>query len=224
MPEKSTENPWLSIPASDYENHMGSPGVDQLRLLRELLRDRVAEFRPASLAVLGCATGAGFETIDPARVRRIVGIDINPEYIEIVRRRFAASVPGLELICADVATLDLPPCSLDLFHAALVLEYVAPEVVVAKTAAWLVPGGILSILVQLPSPSGKVSHTPFASLKSLDSWMRLVDPGELATIVTRHGFTQVRSETIDWVGGKRFYTAAYRLQGPAPGEIATPGS
>jgi ubiquinone/menaquinone biosynthesis C-methylase UbiE len=212
MTDESTRNPWLSIPASDYEGHMESPSVDQQRLLRDLLHERVEEFRPASLAVLGCATGAGFETIDPATVRRLVAIDINPEYIEIVRRRFAASIPGLELICADVVTLEFPPRSLDLFHAALVLEYVSPEVVAAKVARWLAPGGILSVLLQLPGAHGRVSDTPFASLKSLDSFMKLIDPPELTTIVTRHGFTPVRSHTIDWVGGKKFFAGIYRCE------------
>lgn len=223
MSEDLNRNPWLSILASDYEGHMESPGVDQLRLLRELLRERVEEFLPESLAVLGCATGAGFESIDPTRVRRLVGIDINPEYIEIVRRRFAAAIPGLELICSDVAVLDLPPRSLDLFHAALVLEYVAPEVVVTKAATWLVPGGILSVLLQLPAAGGKVSDTSRASLRSLDSWMQLVEPDRLAAIATRHGFTEIRSQTIDWVGGKRFFAGVYRLKSPAAGEIARPG-
>lgn len=212
MTREPTRNPWLSIPASDYEGHMESPGVDQQRLLRDLLHERVEEFHPASLAVLGCATGAGFETIDPPTVRRLVAIDINPEYIEVVRHRFAGRIPGLELICADVTTLELPPRSLDLFHAALVLEYASPEIVVEKVARWLVPGGILSVLAQLPSAHGKVSDTPFASLKALDAFMKLVDPLDLTAIMTRHGFTTVRSYTIQWIGGKQFFAAVCRLE------------
>jgi len=213
MNGKTRPNPWLSIPASDYEGHMESPGVDQQRLLRDLLRERVEEFRPAALAVLGCATGAGFETIDPSIVRRLIAIDINPEYVELVRHRHATRLPGLELICADVAAVDLPPRSLNLFHAALVLEYVSPEMVVGKAAAWLVPSGILSVLVQLPSQRGQVSDTPFVSLKSLDGFMKLVDPGDLAAIATRSGFAAVRSYTVTWVGGKSFLAAIYRLEG-----------
>ena len=128
-------------------------------------------------------------------------------------RLTATRLPGLELICADVAAVDLPPRSLNLFHAALVLEYVSPEMVVGKAAAWLVPSGILSVLVQLPSQRGQVSDTPFVSLKSLDGFMKLVDPGDLAAIATRSGFAAVRSYTVTWVGGKSFLAAIYRLEG-----------
>lgn len=213
MRREPKRNPWLSIPASDYEGHMESPHVDQQRLLRDLLRERVEEFRPAALAVLGCATGAGFETVDPAVVRRLVAIDINPEYLELVRRRHAARLPGLELLCADIAAVDLAPRSLDLLHAALVLEYVSPELVIERAATWLVPGGIFSVLLQLPSEHGNVSDTPFTSLKSLDGVMTLVDPGELVALTLRHGFATVRTGTIDWTGGKRFFAAILRLAG-----------
>jgi SAM-dependent methyltransferase len=129
-----------------------------------------------------------------------------------IRRGFAAGIPGLELICADVAMLDLEPTSLDLFHAALALEYVSPEIVVKKVATWLAPGGVLSVLLQLPSAHGKVSDTPFVSLKALDPWMKLVDPQDLAGLLSQHGFAPVLSHIIDWVGGKRFFAGVYRLE------------
>lgn len=82
-------NPWLKIPASDYEGHMEAVG--QRALLGQIFRDVYSLVRPRRLAILGCATGNGFEYVDTAITERIVGVDINPDYIEIARRRFSAS-------------------------------------------------------------------------------------------------------------------------------------
>jgi hypothetical protein len=48
-------NPWLSIPLEDYEGHMGSAGVQQLRILAELFKRALDRCLPESVAVLGIA-------------------------------------------------------------------------------------------------------------------------------------------------------------------------
>ena len=85
MTDGDAANPWLGIPAADYEGHMGDPRVAQLRLLGDVFEESLREFRPAAVVVPGCATGNGFERIDPAATRRIVGIDINPEFLALAR-------------------------------------------------------------------------------------------------------------------------------------------
>ena len=57
-------NPWLSIPLEDYEGHMGSEGVRQLRALAELFKCALDLCLPESVAVLGVAGGNGLEQID----------------------------------------------------------------------------------------------------------------------------------------------------------------
>jgi len=71
-------NPWHTIQAEDYEGHMASPDVGQLQVLNKLFKTVLEEQRPVSVAILGCSTGNGFEHIDTAITRRVVGIDINP--------------------------------------------------------------------------------------------------------------------------------------------------
>jgi SAM-dependent methyltransferase len=210
MSSPDRPNPWLSIPASDYEGHMRSPEVGQLAFLSDVFGEILEEFRPVTLAVLGCATGNGFERIDPARVRRVVGVDVNPEYLEIARRRFAPRIPGLELIRADLSAADLEPGSCDLIHAALVLEYAAPEIVVPKAAAWLAPGGVFSVVLQLPADSGMVTETAFASLRSLEQTMRLVDPSELAELTRANGLVEIRARKVTLPSGKPFFVAVHR--------------
>ena len=93
-------NPWLEVPLADYENHMNSAGVEQLAALSELFAEALAYCQPESVAVIGIAGGNGLDRVDNTVTRRVVGIDINPAYLDAVRQRFE-QMPGLELICAD---------------------------------------------------------------------------------------------------------------------------
>ena len=90
------EKTWLKIPLSDYEGHMGSDTVRQLEPLAGLFGRALELCKPRSVAILGVAGGNGLERID-CNVTRIVGIDINPEYLKTVRERHG-TLPGLELL------------------------------------------------------------------------------------------------------------------------------
>ena len=59
-------NPWLTIPLEDYEAHMSLPAVNQAALMADILACVCDTYRPASLALLGCAGGLGLDRVDPA--------------------------------------------------------------------------------------------------------------------------------------------------------------
>ena len=199
-------NPWLSIPASDYEAHMDSPAVGQLAALNRLFRDVYREQLPARLAVLGCTTGNGFVHIDPAATARVVGVDINPDYIEIARRRYAAVLPGLELYCADLAECDFPAAAFDMVYAALVFEYVDVSALLKKTSGWLGRGGLLAAVLQLEHDAkAPVTATEYASLRLLEPLMRLVPPVEFLAAATQAGLSLVREWEVPLASGKRFW-------------------
>ncbi len=96
------KNPWLEIPLADYEGHMALPEVAQATLLADVFEKALRKHAPASVSILGCAGGNGFDRIDPQVTTRVVGIDINPAYIAIARDRFQRRLLGLELIVADL--------------------------------------------------------------------------------------------------------------------------
>lgn len=212
MSAPPTTNPWLSIPADDYENHMGSPAVRQLQFLNETFRKTVEEFRPSSVVIPGCTTGNGFEHLDPAVTRSIVGIDINPLYLGILFRRFGRRLPGLSLVCADITTWECPPASTDLLHCALVLEYVDPDPFMVRAVRWLKPGGLLSVVLQLPSHGlGNVTLTPFTSLHRLESTLTLRNPDDLTALALRSGLRLHRADVRSLLTSKTFFVALYRL-------------
>jgi SAM-dependent methyltransferase len=209
-------NPWLSIPASDYEAHMSSPAVGQLQYLSRVFRELLVELQPNSVAVLGCATGNGFEHIRPA-MQPVIGVDINPAYLDILRSRFGDRLPGLKLLCADMERCALESRSLDLVHCALVLEYVRPVVAIENAAAWLKPEGVLSVVLQLPSEdSGPVTATPYTSLRALESTMKLVNPELVRDLALRQGLRLKRSRIDTLPTGKAFHVGVYILPGRKP--------
>jgi trans-aconitate methyltransferase len=198
-------NPWLSIPLSDYEAHMALPAVDQSRMLADELEKLLQTHRPHALAVIGCAGGNGFERIDPQQTPRVVGVDINPDYLACAQRRFEGACRSLELICADVQSAPLTFAPVDLMFAGLIFEYVDVSTTLANLTARLRPGGILAVLVQLPA-AGKapVTMTPFASLTTLSAIMRLTPPEEVIGAARGTGLSLTAMQRIEPGTGKRF--------------------
>lgn len=186
-------NPWLSVPLSDYEGHMGSDGVQQLGALSDLFGEALGLCRPESVAVIGIAGGNGLDRIDGAVTRRVVGFDINPAYLDEVRRRYPDR-GGLELVCLDVACLDAAGHAMvhdpfRLVHAALIFEHAGMGQCLDNALSLVSADGFLSVVLQLPSDSEPaVSKTAFASLQGLSATFATIDPTTFRQTLERRGF------------------------------------
>lgn len=204
-------NPWLEIPAGDYEGHMGSPQVGQLQMLSERLGKVTAATRPARAAVLGCTTGNGFEHFDPLVTRTLVGVDINPEYLEIARVRFGGYGGKLELVCADLDAWDCGGQRFDLVHAGLVFEYVEAGRLLGRIARALAPGGTLSVVLQLPVEGlPAVSQTRYTSLEKLGPIFRHYQPEEFRALAGQAGLGETEGEICTLPSGKEFYFGLFQ--------------
>jgi Methyltransferase domain len=204
----SADNPWLTIPLADYEAHMALPQVGQAQVLADLFAAELRERSPSSVAVLGCAGGNGFEHASAAL--RVVGVDVNPDYIAAARARFASRLPRLELHVADLerAQLDLEP--VELVFAALVLEYVELESVLERIGGWLAPRGTLTTVLQLPGAEApEITPSPFTSLARLAPRLRLVSPERLVQLAARSGLRVSDTRTATATGGKRFAVQSF---------------
>lgn len=200
--------PWLSIPAADYEAHMGPDGAGQLAVLSGALAEAYGRTRPRRLLVLGCATGNGLEHVRCDVTERVVGVDVNPSYLAVTRERFGASLPGLELVCADVERLELEQGSFDLIFAGLIFEYVEAELLLERIARWLGPEGVCCAVLQLAGDgSVPVSDTGVSSLRSLAPVMRLLTADELARSGRRAGLRVADSREARLPADKRLLIA-----------------
>ncbi len=205
-------NPWLNIPLQDYEGHMALPDVGQAELLTNQLEGLLARHQPTSVALVGCAGGNGFVQVAEAGVRRLVGIDINPQYVADAQARFGDKIAGLETLCADI---EQPLSGIEpvaLIYAALVFEYVDIAKAMLSLRALCVSGGNLATLLQLPKEgAASVSPSPFTSLQDLRSIMRLVPPSHLRAAAAHVGFTLLSEETISLTSGKQFCLQVFNL-------------
>jgi len=200
-------NPWLTVPASEYEGHMITAG--QLPALSAIFRDVYLQWKPRRLAVLGCATGNGFEHVVSSVTEHVIGVDINAAYLGVARMRFAASGFKLTPIHGDILQTELEPESLDLVHAALVLEYADPELVVPKIAKWLSPHGVCCVVLQREGPQPKVTPTGFQSVRALAGIMRLHQPETIRALASSAGLISLRSWEVPLPNEKSFSVNVY---------------
>jgi SAM-dependent methyltransferase len=202
-----TPNPWTVVPAADYERYMGPEGVDQLAPLAAIFQESYLAAQPDRLLVLGCATGNGLEHVNPAVTKRIVGVDVNLQYLGIARQRFFHLGPKLELYCQEAEKFRAAPGSFDLVHAALLFEYLHPEVLVRRIVEWLGDGGTCSVVLQLPGGSGPA--TPSRTMQLIQRAMKLVPPDELTQLFEHYGLPRKRARTVPLEHGKSFWVGAF---------------
>jgi SAM-dependent methyltransferase len=216
------QNPWLKIPAADYEAHMASPNVDQLRVLSALFSEVLNEFLPTSVAVLGCATGNGFEHVKPSGIDRVVGVDINPAYLEILKDRFLTKIKCLELIEADISYPEFRIEPVSVIFAGLVFEFVNVSITLNNIVRCLKPGGVLvAALQKQKSDSSLVTPTIYGSLRSLASIANLVSPAVFSNICTNKGLLLLKNREVGLKSGKSLFVGFYQ-KGAEPTNPADP--
>jgi Methyltransferase domain len=205
-------NPWLSVPLEDYEGHMSSPQVQQLAVLSELFGEALALCRPASVAILGIAGGNGLEHIDPQVTKRVVGVDLNPMYLDAVAQRYQR-ISKLELHCVDLAkdaaSWDADQL-VDLVHAALVFEHAGVGRCLENAVSLVARGGALSVVLQLPSETEHgVGATAFPSIQNLKDHFTFVDPVSLRGLLEQRGFCLRHETRRALASGKSFWMGVF---------------
>ena len=205
-------NPWLTIPLEDYEAHMSLPAVNQAALMADILAFVCDTYRPASLALLGCAGGLGLDRVDPAVVSRIVAIDINGSYAQRARERFAERFHAFSAFVADIERDPLPIVPVRLAFAALVFEYVDPVAAMRNVTPLLEPGGALVTVIQLPGSAAEaVTPSPYEAIQRLSGVMRLRSVEEMRAAAERSGFTEVDVCDTESSAGKRFAIQVFTI-------------
>lgn len=207
---KDSDNPWLSIPAADYEAHMTSPEVGQLQFLNEVFKRTVALRRPVSLLVPGCATGNGFEHIDFTVTKRVVAVDINPAYLALLRERFRDAARSIETVDKDIMACGFAPASFGLIFAGLIFEYLDASAALARFRTWLSSDGVLAAVLQLPDDRlAPVTETCFPSLQALALTMKLMPAEVFDQAAAAQGMIRIDAKVRRLASGKRMYVASY---------------
>lgn len=202
-------SPWLNVPLSEYEEHMRSAEVQQLDALADLFANAIRLCRPSSIAVLGVAGGNGLDRINNSITSRVVGMDVNPLYLEAVRQRYSY-LSGLELHCVDLSKHLVVQEPVDLVHAALVFEHAGVDRCLENAISMVCPGGNLSIVLQLPAEGGQAAvESKFASIQNLESHFSLTAPAWLCETLARRKFPLIHQTTRALTAGKAFWAGIF---------------
>lgn len=156
-------HPWTEVPLSDYEAHMGLADVRQLQQLDSIMREQFSDFPSATVLILGIAGGNGLRHIRPEKVKKVIGVDINPSYLSACRERYRALGEKLQLLCLDLSKetdIFMLPHT-DLVIANLLIEYVGiqPFLTLVKQ----VQPCVVSCVIQKNGGNRFVSESPYAS-------------------------------------------------------------
>ncbi len=196
---------------------MALPYIAQAQLLSDVFADALNKFSPPSVAVLGCAGGNGFDRISPLMTKRVVGVDLNPAYLQEAHRRFKDRIPDLELIAGDIQTDIFDFLPVDLVFAGLLFEYVDVAAALARIWLMLSAGGKLVTVVQLPNRAiPEVTPSPFTSLRTLSAAIHLVPPENLERLATQQGYRQIDANLLESAGGKAFQVQTFCLDALDP--------
>jgi len=158
---------------------------------------------------MGCGTG-GVALACAGRGAMVVGIDSNPEMLELARSKpVPAGAPPLEWLELGVAEIEdaFPPSSFDAVTASLVLSELGPlERDYALRTAWsrLKPDGQIAVadetvpVGRLPRLAWRTARLPLVCLTYLltqTTTRALADP---AALVRAAGFTAVEERRLGW--------------------------
>lgn len=205
------KNPWLKIPLKDYEAHMKSPNVGQQQMLNLIFKDLISRFNPKRIAVIGCTSGNGFEHVNFDNIDKLLGIDINPEFINSAMEKFGDAGEKTNLVCADIEEYNFGKQKFDLIHCALIFEYVPVELVLPKLVNALNQKGIISVVLQLAnSEKPAVSKTEFKSLETLSDFIYLHDEKEFIIVSRKFGLKEFEKRIMEMKSGKKFYVGYYK--------------
>ncbi len=208
------DNLWTSISPEDYENHMSGAAVNQHKFLSDCFKVAMVKNSPQEILVIGCGTGNGLEHIDPNITYRTTVIDINREFLEVVRQRYQKKIPGLEIMHEDLKYCDFQQESYSMVYAGLVFEFVEPKLILKKLIRVLRQNSKLEVVLQLPNANAPiVSPTSIESVENLNSIIKLVDIQEFCEMCKNMGMQLVNSyiETLDT--GKSFFLGSFQKSG-----------
>jgi hypothetical protein len=188
---------------------MASAAVDQLTPLADLFGEALARLRPRSLAVLGVAGGNGLEHVDGSLTTRVVGIDVNPQYLTATKARFPG-LRGLELLCADLQHDTVRAEPVALVHAGLFFEHAGIGRALDNAIALVAPEGHLSVVLQMPSEGrDAVTPSPYPSMATLATGFAFVDPHRLRQLLAQQDLRLTHQSRLTLASGKAFWSGYF---------------
>lgn len=195
-------NPWKNISLSDYENHMALESVQQLQALNEIMKNQFYTYDIDSIMILGVAGGNGLEHIDCKKIEKVYGVDINQNYLQECKTRYAQLGETLETICMDLMQDDIQLPYVELVVANLLIEYIGYECFQKVIRA--IRPKLVSCVIQINEDDTFVSDSPYLhAFDGLDEIHHQMERYNLINTMERTGLHKLLEVEKELPNGKK---------------------
>ena len=196
-------NPWEEINLADYENHMSLDSVNQLQTMNELMKKQFDAYLVSTVMIFGIAGGNGLEHVDLQKYKKIYGIDINEEYLSMVKKRYFQLGDLLECHRIDLIseTEKLPQA--ELVIANLLIEYIGYDVF--KRSVMKSEAKYVSCVIQINTDEGAwVSDSPYLHIfDRLDAVHHQMEKNSLIETMNEINYQLIKTEEYSLPNGKK---------------------
>ena len=199
------DNPWEKIDLKIYETHMASNNVYQLQTLKNITESQIKDYIHTNVLILGIAGGNGLEHIDISNTEKIVGIDVNSQYLNICRKRYPHLTEILELVCCDLNKSDVVLPYSDIMICNLIIEYIGMNKFIELIRNNKENINIISTILQKNNDNEFVSNSSLSpSFKILESILHDIDEDILRIELSKIGFKCINQLSYPLPNGKEF--------------------
>lgn len=190
------KNPWEELELTNYENHMSSESVMQLQSMNTIMKEQFYEYSTKTIMILGIAGGNGLEHIDPQVIEKVIGIDINRDYLDICVERYPQLDGILNIFCTDLTKDEFVFPHADLVIANLLIEYIGYTCF--QKIMKEVKAEYVSCVIQINENNSFVSDSPYLHFfKHLDSVHNQISETSLIKTMESIGYDRIlNAETL----------------------------
>jgi hypothetical protein len=181
------KHPWEDVELSVYEAHMSHANVGQLQALDAMMAQQAASYPCRVAAILGVAGGNGLSHFLGGGFERVIGVDVNADYLKACSVRYADHCGKLLLVRADLSQKGTVLPKADLVIANLFVEYVGCTRF-AEILTECSPETV-SCAIQLSGGEGFVTSSPHAkAFLGIGSVHRDISRDELCEAMAEAGY------------------------------------
>lgn len=210
---KMKKNPWENIPLAIYENHMSDPKVEQLQALNSIMKKQVDKNYIENIVVFGISGGNGLECfLDYHNEKKIIyGFDINEEYLEICKKRYACKFANLTLEKIDLKTTAVNVDNVDLLIANLIIEYISLQSFIQHIQN-MKPTYVSVSLIETENCNQITSESPYTHyFEGLEEVYEEVDYLDLIHLMNDQNYILISKEIKHLKSSKEIISLEFKL-------------
>ncbi len=215
-------NAWKNIKPDDYDAHMSHPNVAQIQMLSRIIKEQFEliplERRSFSCAaILGITNGNGLEHVNPCGIGKVIGIDINSEFLNESRVRYPDVESKLELFQLDLMNDIFKTAEIlsqcDLIIANLLIKHIHLNNFIKIISALPKHRQTVSCVIQVNPDGIAVSHSGFEHVFDEIAKLREEESEDLITqSMNENGFILTNRLLYDLPNGKLFIRLDYSAE------------